>query len=169
MWRDCGGMIGLPQHAKAGPTGIMLKCWVEKEEPVRAMQDVEKSRRHGRFATACAITALIEEQPLQKVAGSWGAAGGIVKDGELPLGPLSLVCCFHVKRDTLNFDRSRLWVVAGLPQHDQVGWMHVLAAAAASTLLWQMRLMPTERGARCLHISGAAAKGARTPLIAALD
>ena len=44
-------------------------------------QDVDKSRAHGRFATACAITALINEQPLQKVADTWGAPGGIVRDG----------------------------------------------------------------------------------------
>ena len=44
-------------------------------------QDVDKSRAHGRFATACAITALINEQPLQRVADTWGAPGGIVRDG----------------------------------------------------------------------------------------
>ena len=82
-------MAGLPQPARAGTYWDLLEQWVNRGSSLAGMQDVEKSRRHGRFATACAITALIEEQPLQRVAATWGAAGGIVKDGELPLGPHS--------------------------------------------------------------------------------
>ena len=44
-------------------------------------QDPAKSALHARFVTACAVVAVIHEQPLEQVVATWGAPGGITLHG----------------------------------------------------------------------------------------